>query len=237
MRLDNYLVKKLKVKSRTKAQELIGNGFVRSDGVVVTKNSLFVEQQNITVDEFHHYVSRSALKLKNFLDELEVDLENLDALDIGASRGGFTQVLLERGVRSVDAVDVGTNQLDEILLQDDRVRSFEQTDIRNFKSAKRYGIVVSDVSFISLSYILHSIDSLSSSLIILLFKPQFEVGRVAKRDKRGVVLDAQAIEDAQRAFEDDCKNIGWRHLKKERSSLSGKEGNQEWCYCFTKERV
>ncbi len=94
--------------------------------------------------------------------------------------------------------------------------------------------MVSDVSFISLLYILDDVDRLADQKIILLFKPQFEVGREAKRDKNGVVLDKKAILKAMLTFEDACKLKGWKLIVKSPSKLTGKEGNLEYCYYFEK---
>ncbi|MBD3825089.1 MAG: TlyA family RNA methyltransferase, partial [Epsilonproteobacteria bacterium] len=112
--------------------------------------------------------------------------------------------------------------------------SFESCDIREFDSAKTYPLVVSDVSFISLHNILDDVDRLACEKIILLFKPQFEVGREAKRDRNGVVQDDKAITKAMIHFEDACAIKGWKLMKKSPSKITGKEGNLEYCYYFTK---
>lgn len=235
MRLDSFLVKNNLAQSRTKAQELIKNALVSVDGKVVKKSSFLVEDGlDVVVAKHDNYVSRSAHKLNNFLKELHVELKGLNALDIGSSTGGFTQVLLEWGVKSVSAVDVGSNQLHKSLRDDVRINLFEGCDIREFQTDEKFDIVVSDVAFISLSHILSDVDRLSKSKIILLFKPQFEVGKDVKRDKHGVVLDKKAVDRAMIKFEDDCSLRGWRLVKKLPSSLKGKEGNQEWCYFFEK---
>ncbi len=233
MRLDNYLVKFLGIKSRTKAQQLIKDAIVSVDGSVVKKSSYEVDGE-VSLAEHKSYVSRSALKLKGFLDDLKLDLNGLGALDIGSSSGGFTQVLLEYGVVSVDAVDVGSNQLDPLIAQDRRVVAYEQTDIRDFVSDRRYEVVVSDISFISLLHIISHIDSLASRWIILLFKPQFEVGRLVKRNKQGVVQDSRAIMDAKREFELECKKLKWSLVSTQEAIVAGKKGNLESLYCFEK---
>lgn len=235
MRLDSFLVKNNLAQSRTKAQELIKNALVSVDGKVVKKSSFLVEDGlDVVVAKHDNYVSRSAHKLNDFFKELHVELKGLNALDIGSSTGGFTQVLLEWGVKSVSAVDVGSNQLHKSLRDDVRINLFEGCDIREFQTDEKFDIVVSDVAFISLSHILSDVDRLSKSKIILLFKPQFEVGKDVKRDKHGVVLDKKAVDRAMIKFEDDCSLRGWRLVKKLPSSLKGKEGNQEWCYFFEK---
>ena len=235
MRLDNFLVKNLSIGSRTKAQTLIKEGLVSVDAKVVKKSSFQVEDSDeVKVQEHKKYVSRSAFKLDAFLNELNLSVDAMVALDIGASTGGFTQVLLERGVKEVSAVDVGREQLHLSLLNDKRVLSYESCDIREFKSNKIFDIVVSDVAFISLLNILDDIDRLATKNIILLFKPQFEVGREAKRDNHGVVTDEKAILKAMIKFEDACKIKGWNLILKSKSKLTGKEGNLEYCYYYEK---
>ena len=233
MRLDALLVERGLVESRTKAQALIKEGSVAVDGKVIDKPSFKPkEDANIEVFGDTRFVSRAARKLKGFLDLHPVAIEGKRCLDVGASTGGFTQILLERGAESVTAIDVGTSQLHERLRNDTRVRSVESTDIRNFKSDAPFEVVTCDVSFISLHHILSDLDRLASGLLIVLFKPQFEVGREAKRDRHGVVTDEKAIREAQRRFERAAGELGWRLMVKELSSLPGKEGNHEWFYCF-----
>ena len=234
-RLDNYLVETGQCESRNKAQTIIKEGLVSVNTKVVTKSSFKVEEgDEVSIEEYKKYVSRAAFKLLEFLEELSLDVKDRVALDIGSSTGGFTQVLLERGVKEVSAVDVGTEQLHKSLREDSRVYVYESTDIRAFESQKRFDLVVSDVAFISLLYILDDVDRLASDDIVLLFKPQFEVGREVKRDKNGVVLDKKAIANAMTKFEDACALKGWRLVKKSPSKLSGKEGNVEECYYFKK---
>lgn len=232
-RLDNYLVEQGLAGSRNKAQSLIKEGFVSVNGVQMIKSSFVLKDSDkVAVNEHKEYVSRAAFKLSAFLDELGLDLRDKTALDIGSSTGGFTQVLLESGVAEVTAVDVGREQLHVSLKNDARVHSYEECDIREFKSDKTFDIVVSDVAFISLLYILDDVDRFSNDKIILLFKPQFEVGREAKRDKNGVVTDEKAILNAMIKFEDTCKLKGWKLMRKSPSKLTGKDGNLEYCYFF-----
>jgi len=234
-RLDNYLVENGLCESRNKAQSIIKEGLVSVNGEQIIKSShKLKEGDEVKVKEHKEYVSRAAFKLSSFLDELSLDLKNKTALDIGSSTGGFTQVLLESGAKEVTAVDVGRDQLHVSLRNDKRVHSYEGCDIREFRSDKVFDIVVSDVAFISLLHILDDVDRLSNDKIILLFKPQFEVGREAKRDKNGVVTDEKAILHAMIKFEDTCKLKGWKLVQKSASKLTGKEGNLEYCYLFGK---
>lgn len=171
IRLDQYLVENNLVDSRNKAQQLIKDSKVSVNKKIITKASFKVSDELIELDDEHVYVSRAAYKLKNFLPPLPFNVKGMNALDIGSSTGGFTEVLLMNGVASVTSVDVGSSQLHKKLLDDDRVISIENQDIREFKSEKHFELITCDVSFISLSHILDSINELSSKYIILLFKP------------------------------------------------------------------
>lgn len=236
MRLDAYLAQAGVSQSRNKAQTIIKEGLVHVNGMLVKKPAYDVnESDKIDVAEHKNYVSRAALKLDAFFNEIAFSLEDKIALDIGSSTGGFTQVLLEWGVREVSCVDVGSNQLHHSLRKDERVYLYENCDIRKFQSDKAFDLVVSDVSFISLLHILDDIDRLATADIILLFKPQFEVGREAKRDKNGVVTDKKAIQNAMQRFEDACCVKNWQFCTKLPSRLTGKEGNLEYCYHFKKD--
>lgn len=235
MRLDQYLLEQTFVDSRNKAQAIIKDGLVSVNDKVILKSSYKIsEDDTIKVQEYKQYVSRAAHKLAEFLDELKLNLLGMTCLDIGASTGGFTQVLLENCVKKVDAVDVGKEQLHQSLKEDVRVSSYESCDIRKFMSQELYDLVVSDVSFISLLNILDDIDRLANDKIILLFKPQFEVGREAKRDNHGVVLDEKVIMEAMVNFENACILKEWNLIQKSPSQLTGKEGNLEYCYYFSK---
>lgn len=235
MRLDSCLVERGLVESRNKAQQLIKEHAVSVDGKIVDKVSFEVEEgMEVTLSDTHLYVSRAAIKLKGFLPYTGWDLRGLNALDIGSSTGGFTQVLLEEGVSAVTCVDVGNGQLHPSLRGDPRVRVHEDTDIRAFESETPFDIVTCDVAFISLEHIIDAIDRLGGRYIVVLFKPQFEVGREVKRDKNGVVKDDRAIAKAQIRFEDMCTLKGWKRIAKEAAHISGKDGNQETCYGFVK---
>lgn len=233
LRLDSYLVEQALCESRNKAQQIIKESLVSVDGQVVQKPSFKIQEgSKVAIQKHKSYVSRAAYKLLYFLDEIRLDVSGKRALDIGSSTGGFTQVLLERGAEEVSCVDVGHNQLHHSLREDSRVRVYEGCDIRKFESTKPYELVVSDVAFISLLHILEDIKRLASQDIVLLFKPQFEVGREAKRDKNGVVLDKKAIKSAMIGFEDACRLHSLELIEKLPSKVSGKEGNLEYCYYF-----
>lgn len=164
---------------------------------------------------------------------LQKDILNLagaDVLDVGSSTGGFVQILLQRGAKSVTALDVGSSQLSEILRRDPRVIVRENTDIREFISKKKFDLITCDVSFISLNLILKSLTSLAKSAIIVLFKPQFEVGAEAKRNKKGVLKDEKAVRGARAKFERLCAELGLAVLHSGACKITGKEGNQEFFY-------
>ena len=269
------------------------------------------------------YVGRGALKLKSFLAAYPLEVKGKNALDVGSSTGGFVQILLQNGVKSVTALDVGSSQLDKSLRADSRVIVAENTDVREFasgcqssaKDAKfdgseqnlktriepnlnlgksnfarqdgflgepskgalaalnlrraeakidevnwacvnlapkiqdaeldssttknvtpKFDLITCDVSFISLKEILPSIDALAGQNcdIILLFKPQFEVGRSAKRNKKGVVTDAKAVREARAKFELAAANLGWIMRQTLECEVKGKEGNAEFFYAFNK---
>ncbi len=269
------------------------------------------------------YVGRGALKLKSFLAACPLEVKGKNALDVGSSTGGFVQILLQNGVKSVTALDVGSSQLDESLRTDSRVIVVENTDVREFAAgfknqgadgkfdgaeqnlknqiepnfnpgksnfaerdgflsepcelaflpsnltqagartdesnlagvdfaaknqnakfdshaaknvARKFDLITCDVSFISLKEILPSIDALAGKNcdIILLFKPQFEVGRTAKRNKKGVVTDAKAVCEARAKFELAAANLGWVMRQTRECEVKGKEGNAEFFYAFNK---
>ena len=269
------------------------------------------------------YVGRGALKLKSFLAACPLEVKGKNALDVGSSTGGFVQILLQNGAKSITALDVGSSQLDKSLRTDARVKVAENTDVREFavgcqSSAKngkfddseqnlktqigpnfnpgksnfaeqdgflnepsgdalapsnltqagaktnesnltdvdsaaksqnakfdshaaknvahKFDLITCDVSFISLKEILPSIDALAGKNcdIILLFKPQFEVGRSAKRNKKGVVTDAKAVREARAKFELAAANLGWIMRQTLECEVKGKEGNAEFFYAFNK---
>ena len=159
-----------------------------------------------------------------------LNLAGVDVLDVGSSTGGFVQILLQRGAKSVTALDVGSSQLSEILRRDPRVIVRENTDIREFASKKKFDLITCDVSFISLNLILESLVRLAKSVLIVLFKPQFEVGAEIKRNKKGVLKDEKAARAARTKFERLCAELGLAVLHASACKITGKEGNQEFFY-------
>ena len=236
MRLDAYLFDQRLAQSRNKASEMIKAGSVFVNGVVERKSSVDVQETDeVVIENLTYYVSRSGMKLKGFFGEIKsLHVKDLECLDIGSSTGGFVEVLLEEGAKSVSAVDVGSEQLHESLRANPCVKVFENTDIRAFQPEITYDMVTCDVSFIGVAQILNDIDRLAHKGIIILFKPQFEVGKEVKRTTKGVVKDASAILRAQQKFESVCVTLGWNLIAKNDSLLKGKEGNAETFYYFEK---
>jgi 23S rRNA (cytidine1920-2'-O)/16S rRNA (cytidine1409-2'-O)-methyltransferase len=234
-RLDRVLVERGLVASRSRARDLIARGCVMVDGATATKPGLEIQPDAAVslADDVQAYVSRGSLKLKAALAHFGFEAAGIAALDVGASTGGFTQVLLEAGARRVYAVDVGRGQLDPLLRQDPRVVSMEGTDARSLTPAdvpESLGAVVADVSFISLTKALPVPLSLTApgAWLAALIKPQFEAGREAV-GKGGIVRDAA---DRQRAVSivRDWLAIqpGWRVAGVIESPLLGGSGNQEF---------
>ena len=235
MRLDNYLVKNGFFESRNRAQEAIKKGLVSVDKRVVNKPSFKVASNSIEINYEKFYVSRAARKLEEYLKEFYIDFKDKRVLDIGSSTGGFTQIALEYGAKSVDCVDVGSNQLHSSLKESLRVNVYEGCDIRDFRG-KGYDIILSDLSFISLLKVVESIDAKAKAktTIVLLFKPQFEVGLNIKRNSKGVVQDKEAIIRAKEAFLEKTKELKWLLLDRRISKISGREGNIEEFFTFKK---
>lgn len=235
MRLDQYLVTHHEL-TRSRAQLLIADGSVCVQGIPVTKASKTINSSDIVsfIDSIK-YVSRAGLKLEKALELFQVDPLGKRCLDIGSSTGGFTECLLQREVSHVDAVDVGTDQLVLSLRNNSRVTVYEQTDIRNFKNTIRYDLIVCDASFISLTKIIPEIPRFSNTgaIIILLIKPQFEVGKEFL-GKRGIVTDEIRVVE----IITDMVICAKKHsliLNDEIKicPIKGGDGNQEYIGCFT----
>ncbi|PAF52766.1 TlyA family RNA methyltransferase [Helicobacter sp. 13S00477-4] len=230
MRLDNYLVEAKYCKSREKAKMLILEGKVSLGDRLILKPSFELPidlQDFLVVDKSELFVSRGAQKLLGYLQTNQIDCLDKHVLDVGSSTGGFAQVLLEKGARKVTCVDVGKDQLDLDLRRNPKIRLFEQCDIRDFFSQEIFDFIVCDISFISLSKILDALVRLGNEFI-LLFKPQFEVGRDVKRNKKGVIFDKLAIKTRLDNFLNELENKKLKVFDVKKSVLKGKEGNEEF---------
>lgn len=235
-RLDQILVRRGLYDSRSRARDAIARGAVLVDGKAVTKPGALVSEiaQITLVDPARAYVSRAALKLIAGLDHFGFDPSGRVALDVGASTGGFTQVLIERGSTHVLAVDVGHDQLHANLRDDPRVSNLEGLNARDLDrghlGGHTVGAVVSDVSFISLKLALPPALALAASgaFAVLLVKPQFEAGRAAI-GKGGLLRDPSQgpliAEDLARWL---GGQPGWSAAGPIASPIEGQDGNHEF---------
>lgn len=234
-RLDQEMVTRGLVPSRARARDVIRRGVVRISGVPATKpaQSVAPDAKIEIVGEGHQYVSRGALKLEAAIREFSFDMDGRVCVDVGASTGGFTEVLLQAGAAKVYAVDVGQGQLAASLRNHPRVVALEQTDARNLTRAEvsePVEVIVSDVSFISLTKVLAAVLSLAAPgcVLIALIKPQFEVGpdRVGKR---GIVRDEAALQSACQDVENWlAAQTGWTVCGVVPSPITGGSGNREF---------
>ncbi len=244
-RLDAAVAARGLARSRTHAARLIAKGYVRVDGTPVVKASFPVDDsQSVTVDAVDRYVSRGANKLLAALDAFEgVRVDGRLALDAGASTGGFTQVLLERGARQVIAADVGHGQLDPIIAREERVVVVEGFNLRYATPETLAGasgvhepveLVVGDLSFISLGFVLEPLQSVATSDadFVYLVKPQFEVGRTGVKEGivKNPVLRADSITNVLWAAYD----LGLSTAGVIPSPIAGNAGNLEYLVWFNR---
>jgi len=233
-RADLLLVERGLFASRAKAREAIEAGLVLVDGVALKKPSDMVDSKSkIEAQKPYRWVSRGGLKLEAGLTHFQIDAKERVCLDVGSSTGGFTDVLLSRGAAKVFAVDVGQGQLHERLLRNKRVVSLEQTDARNLDETlipDAPSLVVCDASFISLKLVLPQALALAAkgAFLVALIKPQFEAGREAVREGRGIVRD-EAIHEAVCAdIAEWLAATGWNVLGIAPSPIEGGDGNREF---------
>lgn len=233
-RLDEALVARGLVQSRARARDAVLRGIVAVNGEPARKPSQSVAPQDALTlrDDTARFVSRAALKLIHALDHFGISPAGMQALDVGASTGGFTQVLLERGATHVTAIDVGHGQLVPALTEDPRVTNVEGLNARDLTRAhmpEAVGIIVSDVSFISLRLALAPALNLARprTWLVTLIKPQFEVGR-EHVGKGGIVRDGA---QQQRVCEETANwlvGLGWQVLGVTPSPVEGGDGNREF---------
>jgi 23S rRNA (cytidine1920-2'-O)/16S rRNA (cytidine1409-2'-O)-methyltransferase len=232
MRADHLLVARGLFESRSKAQAAIGAGLVTADGVRVRKAAQTISAGALLEAEpAHPYVSRGGLKLAAALAYFRIDPIDRVCLDVGASTGGFTDVLLRGGARRVYAVDVGRDQLHSSLRGRSEVVSLEKTDIRKLDRSQIVGaveVIVIDVSFISLKKILAPVLALAGSgaEMVALIKPQFEVGKTLAR--KGVVRDVKLHRAACEEIIAFVATLGWDVLGVIESPVAGGDGNREF---------
>ena len=239
-RADELLAKLGLAPSRAAAQQFIkaGNALLPDGSIVRKPSQLLDETCGVTIAaEVPRYVSRGALKLLAAIEAFQPAVAGKVALDLGASTGGFTEVLLERDARKVYAVDVGTGQLHEKLKCDPRVVSLEQTnakDLDNSLVADEIQILTGDLSFISLTKVLPACLPLLASefTAILLIKPQFEAER-GEIGSGGVVRNPEVRARCVTKIEEFAtQKLGWQHLGTIQSPIEGQKGNIEYLAAF-----
>lgn len=231
-RIDQLLVERGLFESRARAQAAIAAGLVRAAGILVRKASEeFAPDADLAASPEHPWVSRGGVKLVAALDAFGIDPVGRACLDVGASTGGFTDVLLARGARCVHAVDAGRGQLHPRLQLRPEVVSLEETDIRDLAPGslpEAPDLVVVDVSFIPLALVLPAVSALAApgTDLIALIKPQFEVGR--GRHKKGIVRDPGAHRSACDGVAALLPALGWTVLGLVESPIAGGDGNREF---------
>jgi len=244
-RIDQLLVERGLAESRHKAQALLIAGRVRVDGTKVDKPGHRVNlESEVQITDSLPFVSRGGLKLEGALDYFQIDPGGRICADLGASTGGFTDCLLQRGARTVFAFDVGKGQLDWKLRNDPRVVVRDEFNVRNITAAdlpQEISLITADLSFISLAKILPSLKSalVARSLqmpgrpadffmdIILLVKPQFEVGK-GQVGKGGIVRDAAKQKQAVESIEQFARDSGFQVAGSMPSPIAGARGNKEF---------
>ena len=235
IRLDNLLVDRKMVESRSQAESYIKLGKVTVDGIKRTKPGFFVDvNSELKILQQVQYVSRAGLKLESVAKKMRIDFRNKTVLDVGSSTGGFTDYSLKNGANKVISVDVGTDQLHPKLRLNKKVELHEKTDIRNFKTNQKIDVVVIDVSFISIKEILPSVVNLSNknTKIVAMVKPQFEAGR--NRTVNGVVKNNSYRRKILQDFENWCRSNNLYIENKRDSEVKGTKGNQERFYILKK---
>ena len=239
-RLDVLLVERGLAETRAKAQALVLAGHVSASGTPATKpGTLMDEAAAIEVKQKDHpYVSRGGVKLSFALEHFHIDPAGMICLDIGASTGGFTDCLLQKGAKKVWAVDVGVNQLAYSLRMDSRVVSLEKTNARNLPLdmiTDEIGLVTADVSFISLKLVIPpSLPFLApGGRLALLVKPQFEAGP-ENVGKGGVVRDEKVRQEALEGIISYFSEAGLKFLGAVQSPITGAKGNVEFFVSFEK---
>jgi 23S rRNA (cytidine1920-2'-O)/16S rRNA (cytidine1409-2'-O)-methyltransferase len=240
MRLDKLVLDRGLAPSREQARALIMAGqVVVNDHVADKAGQLVAPEAALRLKgEVLPYVSRGGLKLRKALEEFGIDVTGLAVIDVGASTGGFTDCLLQKGARRVFAVDVGYGQLAWKLRNDTRVTSLEKTNIRHLEPAgldEVPDMAVIDASFISLAKVIPHVIPLigADGLIIALIKPQFEVGR-GEVGKGGVVRDQEKHREVTGSIRALAEYLGLEVLGETESPILGPKGNREFLICLKK---
>lgn len=229
MRLDQELVVRKIYPTRAKAVAAIKSGLVMVNGVAAQKPSQqVVDTDDITGGQLPYSSGRGSLKLQRALEAFNVNPSDYVCLDVGASTGGFTEVLLAHGAKRVIAVDVGTNQLIDDLKNDLRVLSLEKTDIRELAPIEPVDLIVVDVSFISLTNIIDALVKWDAPQIIALIKPQFEVSRAVAARSGGVIKSELERQNAIKNVIQSFEKSGYNQSGIIESPIKGGSGNTEY---------
>ena len=235
-RLDLILVEREFFETREKAKrEIMAGNVIVNEQVVIKAGTMFNDNDelNICVKDKLKYVSRGGLKLEKAIKAWDLDFSDKLVLDIGASTGGFTDCALQNGARRVYSVDVGKNQLDWKLRNDEKVVSLEEMHIKDLKEEdienKKVDFIVIDVSFISLTKVIPYFKKFlaQSGKIVMLVKPQFEVGR-EKIGRNGVVENEEYHNEAIKRIISFSKEEGYELIGVEDSPIKGAKGNKEF---------
>lgn len=239
IRIDQLLLDKDLVESRTKAKALILAGQVLVNNQVIDKAGTLIDPEApIRLKGILKYVSRGGLKLEKALEHFDINPKNKTCLDIGLSTGGFSDCLLQKGARKIFGIDVGYGQLHWKLQKDDRVISFDRENFRNFDLAKitdPIELIVTDVSFISVIKIFPKIMELYQKqdqpfTWIILVKPQFEAGP-GKIEKGGIVKDSKVHQQVLSNVSQKLAEIGFQNIQSTPSPITGAQGNIEFLLC------
>src|SRR6266568_8638366 len=231
-RIDLLLVERGLFESRARARAAIEAGLVTANDKPVAKPSeTIAEDAVIQAEPAHPFVSRGGVKLAGALERYPIEIEDHVCLDVGASTGGFTEVLLANGASLVFAIDVGTGQLHPSLQNHPKIVSMEETDIRSYEGKRlpaRPDVVVIDVSFISLKAVLPVALSLAAApmSLLALIKPQFEAAR--KHSRRGIIRNAMVHQEVCDDIAAFVASLGCTDIQVFPSSIAGGDGNIEF---------
>ncbi len=227
-RIDKALVEHKICSSRSQAQVLIEKRVVYCNGELVGKSNYQVQPNDKLEVKEQIFVSRGAYKLAQAIDEFQISIQGKIIADVGASTGGFTQILLHKGAERVFCIDVGRDQLHESLRKDERVINLEGHNIKDVELKERVDLCVVDLSFISILKVIDKIMSLlkPEGTAVILVKPQFEAGR-ENLGKKAVLK----FEQSEKIFHQTClelEKLGYVIKKEIESPIKGKEGNTEF---------
>ncbi|HVT74962.1 MAG TPA: TlyA family RNA methyltransferase [Candidatus Paceibacterota bacterium] len=236
-RLDVEMHARRIVRSRSAAADLIKRGKVSVNGAVATKPSLEVSPSDaIDMAGGATFVSRAGEKLAHALSSFKIDVADMTALDVGSSTGGFTDCLLKNGAKKVVAIDVGTDQMDASLRSDPRVEIREGVDIRDASLDSPADMATVDLSFISVEHALPKVYTLikKGGHVVVLVKPQFEVGKEITDKHKGIITDESERKQALDRVIASAKKIGFSVKGQTDSPIEGEKGNREFLLYLTK---